>query len=179
MSIFAGSDLISDVGRAALPSRKAEALHRLQRFANTPEAVAATPTTTKTDHNYSDTITSFVILPVKSSTLLNAAAPDNKEASLAFRKFEAFILQTCLELLLPKADSGAYGSDESGALWRSLMAEHLGNQLAETGALRLARLTEHSLHQTKNVLASSRIELIGDSNQSHNPAQIKSASPFS
>lgn len=179
MSIFPATDLISDVGRAAIPLRKSEALHRLERFAFSAGGVAETQSTTKTVHNYRDVNASFVISTSKSSLPSNPLAPDKNEASVAFRKFEAFILQTWLELLLPTAESGAYGRDQAGGFWRSLMAEQLGDQLARTGALGLARLTEHSLDQANDSQAKSKSDPIEESNRSRNPAQDIPVSPIS
>lgn len=179
MSIFPTTDLISDVGRAAVPLKKAEALNRLERFASSSEGVSETPKTNRTTPNYRAVDTSFVISTSKSSIPMNTIAPDKNEASATFRKFEAFILQTWLELLLPKADGGSYGSDQAGDLWRSLMAEQLGDQLAKTGALGLARLTKQSLDQANETLAHNSIDLIAKTNELQNPKQVNSESPFS
>lgn len=160
MSILTAIDLISDVGRAALPSRKAEALHRLERLSFSGEGIAATPNNTITTHNYRDANPSFHISSSRSSSPLNNSSSDRNEAASVFMKFEAFILQTWLEILLPKVDGGAYGDDQAGGVWRSLMAEQFGEQLAKTGALGLARLTEHSAHQANEALTHNRVDLV-------------------
>jgi flagellar protein FlgJ len=179
MSIFPTNDLISDVGRAALPSRKSEALHKLERFSFSGGRVTSTPNTTITTQDFRDIYTSRHVLPSKSSMVLNVDCPDKNDSSAVFRKFEAFILHTWLELLLPKVDSGAFGSDHAGGLWRSLVAEQLGEQLGKTGALGLARLAEHGVYQTKESPSHSRFDLIEESNPSGGLSHYQPKSPVS
>lgn len=48
-----------------------------------------------------------------------------------YRKFEAFVLQVFVETMLPKQSEDLFGKGTAGTVWRSMMAEQLGNQLAQ------------------------------------------------
>lgn len=158
MTIFPATDLVVDVGRAADPAKRADALHRLERFsANAPEAGA-----------YSNAELSSLIhrnqrpsaqLSLQSRTTASIPTPIGKdESAAAFKKFEAFLLQTWLEVLLPGTDGGAYGHDNAGGVWRSLMAEQLGDQLAKNDSMGIGRLLAQSNTQTRELANQSRID---------------------
>lgn len=141
MSIFPSTDIISDVAGAADPRKVHVAMKRLNDFAaarvpqdrnfaaaldRQPTALAAPPTLARTQ---------------AASVGLNQYAQETKPAAVAAaEKFEAYILQTWLEVLLPKEDGAFYGTDGAGGVWRSMMAEQLGDQVAKAGGVGLRRL---------------------------------------
>lgn len=49
------------------------------------------------------------------------------------QKFEAFVLQSFIELMLPKEAENVYGSGTAGGYWKSMMAEQMAVQIARTG----------------------------------------------
>lgn len=140
MSIFPPSDLVIDVGRAADPSRRAAAIQRLERLSSPVPDAGSTPA------SHSDPYTFTNIHPTLSQSRpsdrlkLDTGRPDGVSA---FKNFEAFLLQTWLEVLLPKIDGGAYGNDHAGGVWRTLMAEQLGDQLAKSDSLGISKLIDH------------------------------------
>lgn len=56
-----------------------------------------------------------------------------------YRKFEAFVLQTFVETMLPKQSEDLFGKGTAGTVWRSMMAEQLGNQLAAGKGIGIAK----------------------------------------
>lgn len=58
----------------------------------------------------------------------------------AAQKFEAFVLQTFIQEMMPKEAEGVFGSGVSGDFWKSLMAEKIAEQVAERGNLGIADL---------------------------------------
>ncbi|MBR0707506.1 MULTISPECIES: rod-binding protein [Bradyrhizobium] len=56
-----------------------------------------------------------------------------------YRKFEAFILQTFVETMLPKESEELFGKGTAGSVWKSMLAEQLGNQLAKGKGIGIAR----------------------------------------
>jgi flagellar protein FlgJ len=56
-----------------------------------------------------------------------------------YRKFEAFILQTFVETMLPKESEEVFGKGTAGGVWKSMLAEQLGNQLAKGKGIGIAR----------------------------------------
>jgi len=55
------------------------------------------------------------------------------------RKFEAFVLQVFVENMLPKQTEELFGKGTAGSVWRSMLAEQLGNQLAQGKGIGIAR----------------------------------------
>ena len=56
-----------------------------------------------------------------------------------YRKFEAFVLQVFVETMLPKQSEDLFGKGTAGTVWRSMMAEQLGNQLAQGKGIGIAK----------------------------------------
>jgi len=65
---------------------------------------------------------------------MNATSPAD-----VYRKFEAFVLQVFVETMLPKQGENTFGKGTAGTVWRSMMAEQLGNQLAQGKGIGIAR----------------------------------------
>lgn len=86
------------------------------------------------------TIRPLAAASVAAETALAARAGRVREVPDAAQKFEAFVLQTFIEEMLPKEAEGVFGSGVSGDFWRSLMAEKIAEQVAERGNLGIADL---------------------------------------
>ncbi|WP_338305220.1 rod-binding protein, partial [Bradyrhizobium ottawaense] len=56
-----------------------------------------------------------------------------------YRKFEAFILQTFVETMLPKESEQVFGKGTAGGVWKSMLAEQLGSQLAKGNGIGIAK----------------------------------------
>lgn len=143
MSIFPSVDIVSDVARAADPRRANAALKRLNAFADSKmgpapvfaKALDQAPATSKTLPTLAR---AYSASDAPARVAQNAKPP----AAAAAEKFEAYVLQTWLELMLPKEDGAFYGSSGAGGVWRSMMAEQLGGQLAKAGGIGLRRIVE-------------------------------------
>lgn len=137
MSIFPAADIVSDVARAADPAKVKVALRRLEDAAAARTHGSDFASTVERTRNVSWT---------------NSAAPSRESAApshssgghalTAGQKFEAFILQSWLEILLPKDD--AFGSGAGAGFWRSMMAEQLGAELASAGAIGLQKALDQN-----------------------------------
>jgi len=138
MSIFPATDIISDVARAADPGRVSLAMKRLESMGG--EKARAGDTT-------------FALLkpaptparPTATVVRDDASAPRGVRHDFMgpAQKFEAFLLQGWLEVILPKQESGAYGLEAGGEIWRSMMAEQLSNQLVRAGGVGIQKLLDH------------------------------------
>jgi hypothetical protein len=56
-----------------------------------------------------------------------------------YRKFEAFVLQIFVETMLPEQAQDIFGKGTAGGIWRSMLAEQLGNQLAQGKGIGIAK----------------------------------------
>jgi len=59
--------------------------------------------------------------------------------SAVYRKFEAFVLQMFVESMLPKDATNVFGKGTAGTIWRSMMAEQIGNEMARGNGVGIAK----------------------------------------
>ena len=128
MAITLPSDIIMDVARAADPAaagaaRDALAAHRANAAAqaNVGGFAAQVPA------------------PRPASAEGQKAIPEN------FRRFEAMVLQSFIQTMLPKDGDSVYGAGMAGDMWKSMMAEQLSVAMAKRGGIGIASrlLGEH------------------------------------
>ena len=55
-----------------------------------------------------------------------------------YRRFEAFVLQVFVETMLPQ-NADLFGKGTAGGVWRSMLAEQLGNQIAKGRGIGIAK----------------------------------------
>ena len=133
MIVTATPDLVLDVLEAADPVTQRAATAKLDAlksagadFAATMDtevgkaaAVAAEQSAAKVAEAQSGALNGPPVRVIK--------APASGEV---YRKFEAFILQTFVEAMLPKESEEVFGKGTAGGVWKSMLAEQLGSQLA-------------------------------------------------
>jgi peptidoglycan hydrolase FlgJ len=67
-----------------------------------------------------------------------------KRAPDAYTKFEAFLVQTFVESMLPSDAPNVFGSGVAGKIWKSMLAEHLANEIAKGTAFGIAdKIAKH------------------------------------
>jgi len=149
MAIRPPSDIVLDVARAADPLRYAEAKTRLHSLAGPAGGPGF-------DEVFGEVVRrprrSFGSDPMGGATALRNATTlarprdcggGDPRASAAHRAFEAMALKTMVESMLPKDSEAVYGQGLSGDVWRSMLAEQVANQIAESGGVGIAeRLAE-------------------------------------
>lgn len=137
MSIFPATDIVSDVARAADPAKAAVAMKRLEDIGGEKMRGVGTD---------------FALLapsPVRArhagplTTIDTGASRDRVTPLSATQKFEAYLLQSWLEIILPKQDSGVYGTQAGSDVWRSMMAEQIATQITRAGGIGVHRLLDH------------------------------------
>lgn len=140
MIVTATPDLVLDVLEAADPVTQRAATAKLDAlkssdadFAATMDAEAgkaaagAGQPAAKAAEVQSDALNGEPVRVIK--------APASGEV---YRKFEAFILQTFVETMLPKESEEVFGKGTAGGVWKSMLAEQLGNQLAKGKGIGIA-----------------------------------------
>jgi hypothetical protein len=130
VAITPPSDIVLDVVRAADPDRYRAAVQRLQGLRATAEAPA------------SQTNGFNVSLPPSGPQPDAGARAEPRPRLGAYGRFEAFVLQSFLQSMLPQNASNVYGKGIAGEVWRSMLAERMGEELARSGQVGIARQLE-------------------------------------
>ncbi len=66
-------------------------------------------------------------------------AQQKSQVADIYGKLEAFIMQTFIQSMLPKDASSVYGKGTAGEVWKSMLAEKMGNEVARSGQLGIAK----------------------------------------
>ncbi|RWO69122.1 MAG: flagellar biosynthesis protein FlgJ [Mesorhizobium sp.] len=88
---------------------------------------------------------------VDAGSILSRATADKAAAATdpanKFKKFEAMVLQTFIQNMLPKDTEGVYGKGLAGDMWKSQLAERVADVMAERGGIGIAKsmLADHYL----------------------------------
>lgn len=131
MGVSLPSDLIVDVMRNADPSRVKGAVAKLQSLGGPAEGGTSFVSVLEAQpHPWGGSAGSLF------SPVSPAAVPGStSEAGSAYAGFEQMVLRNLLEQLLPDAESGAFGTGPSAAIWRSLAADQFANVYAQAGGV--------------------------------------------
>ena len=79
-----------------------------------------------------------------------AAPASGKRPADAYTKFEAFLVQTFVESMLPTDAPNVFGSGVAGKIWKSMLAEHLANAIAKGTAFGIAeKIAKHRENRGK------------------------------
>jgi hypothetical protein len=149
MAVSLPSDIVSDVVRAADPSRVQVAATKLgespegisgAQFAEALDKVGlSTPSPGFDPYSYRTNLRS-------SSALSGGTVPNSP-----YRKFESFVLQTFVEAMMPKDTSETFGKGTAGGIWKSMMAESLSNEISKAGGIGIATLLEKTTKPVRPV----------------------------
>jgi peptidoglycan hydrolase FlgJ len=140
VSVQPPSDIVLDVARAADPSRYQAAVTKLTQaapgtFADALGAASGPRTGVpwSAQPNPDAVLTRF-----RAAATLAAPRPKGTPA----QQFEAFALQTFVDSMLPQHATAVFGKGNAGAIWKSMLAEQLGAQLAAAGGVGIARMID-------------------------------------
>jgi Rod binding domain-containing protein len=140
LAISPPSDIVLDVAKAADPSALEAARGRLEQIARSGAAPAA----------FSSVLGGTTADRALRDASRTGAVPET------FVKFEAMVLQTFMQSILPSDTETTYGGGMAGEMWKSLLAEQLGEVLARRGGIGIADriLADHYLDGEKKVPVS-------------------------
>ncbi len=128
MAISPTSDLILDVARAADP-QKAFAATRALNGATVGDGAGFTSTLA----GFSPSLTRYGTHN-PSPTLGAAETPAHKAAV----GLESVLLKNFVDQMLPKDAVAVFGEGVAGDVWKSMLSEKIANEVAKSGALKLA-----------------------------------------
>ncbi|MBE7184374.1 MAG: rod-binding protein [Methylobacterium mesophilicum] len=142
MAISPVSDIVKDVVDAAEPQAVAAARARLAGGAAAPA------------ESFGTVAANLDVKPAGDPVARPAQDLDPTQ------KFEAMVLGTFMETLLPKDTESAYGGGMAGGMWKSLLAQKLGTELAQRGGIGIASrmLKDHYTADGKTVPVGERTE---------------------
>jgi Rod binding domain-containing protein len=133
MAISPPTDLVMDVMRAADPAQVEEAQARLKASRSAFRASSLA----ETGQGFANTV---AILNQSQGSGLgnidNRAEP--KKIPETYRKFEAMVLQNFVKSMMPAESEEIYGKGTAGDVWKSMMAEQIGNVMAKGNGVGIA-----------------------------------------
>lgn len=62
------------------------------------------------------------------------------KAANPYTQFEAFVLQSFIQSMLPSDGSQIYGEGTAGQVWKSMLAEKMAQELSERGGIGIAKM---------------------------------------
>lgn len=124
------SDIVMDVIAAADPTRSTAASSRLAGLSDGPIAATAGQTGGLAGLREKLSANTVQVEPASFTT-------GNRKA--AHRDFEATVLRSFFETMLPATEGGFYGQGTAGNVWRSMSADYLAQEFAKTGGIGIAR----------------------------------------
>nr|WP_258052249.1 rod-binding protein [Mesorhizobium sp. INR15] len=133
MAISPPSDIVMDVARAVEPA----------------DIEAARAALTKRAGGAAGTFSIDTADAVNAGSILSRATADaaavTADPSKKFKKFEAMVLQTFIQNMLPKDTEGVYGKGLAGDMWKSQLAERMADVMADRGGIGIAKsmLADH------------------------------------
>ncbi|WP_411033976.1 rod-binding protein [Shinella sp. BYT-45] len=134
MAISPPSDLVLDVVRAADPAQVQEAQAKLKSnrasFEATSLAEAGAGFQAAVGILNRDTAATQAAEGIK--------AAGGKSVPEHLRKFESMVLQNFVKSMMPTESEEIYGKGTAGEMWRSMMADQLGEALAKGGGIGIA-----------------------------------------
>jgi hypothetical protein len=137
MAISPPSDIISDVARAADPACLQAASRKLMDGASPVEG-ASFDETVRAISEKPPMMAGADIYSLRNSLRNDAESAGAENARQAHQEFEAYILQTFVESMLPKEAENTYGKGNAGSIWKSMLAEQIGAQLSKAGGIGIA-----------------------------------------
>lgn len=145
MAISPPSDIVLDVAQAADPLRYQEATGRLRQlsYQAAPEAFGETLEEVLQEPAPQLPFDAAAALTRLRSDTAVPRAPTGTDGAAggpteAFRNFEAMALTSFVETMLPQNASSVFGSGTAGQIWKSMLAEQIGQQIARAGGVGIA-----------------------------------------
>jgi peptidoglycan hydrolase FlgJ len=133
VAITPSSDIVLDVARAADPETYRAAVERLTRL----RATAAASTATFMPATQAPAAPANVT--AEAATLDAGAGAQPRRRLDAYGQFESFVLQSFVQSMLPKNATSVFGKGSAGEFWKSMLAEKMGDELARSGQVGIAR----------------------------------------
>jgi hypothetical protein len=139
------SDIVLDVAKAADPLAYRAAVDKLARIGDAAAAAAdfemALGVAGSEPAEDAGAVLEFAGKQVADlrGRLDPMQAADAAAVPKPYRQFEAFVLQTFIQSILPKDANHVFGDGIAGSFWSSMLAEQVAGQLADAGGIGIAQ----------------------------------------
>lgn len=139
------TDILLGVSNAADPARIREAVGKLKALSGDQGEFAGMVAANKASATFGTTSSTG---PEDALTPPSASLTPGSKTTVAssttglgdvFNKLEAFIMQTFIQSMLPKDAPAVYGKGTAGDVWKGMLAEKMGNEVAKSGQLGIAK----------------------------------------
>lgn len=155
MGIQPPSDLVFDVMQAADAARARQVTGKLKTLATAPgdfdgalaqagavpgPAFAITGPLAFAGGSTTGLRNAHALSQRTTATPVRMAAPTAIGAAPAgsLRKFEGMVLSQFVQSMMPTQAASVFGSGNAGDIWRGMLAEKIGNQVAQAGGIGIA-----------------------------------------
>lgn len=135
------TDILLGVSNAADPARIREAVGKLKELSGDKGEFATMLASSKGWSTTSTGPEDALAAPSASMTPGSKVTVASNSTGLSdvFNKLEAFIMQTFIQSMLPKDAPAVYGKGTAGDVWKGMLAEKMGNEVAKSGQLGIAK----------------------------------------
>ncbi|MDJ0929497.1 rod-binding protein [Breoghania sp.] len=152
MAISPPSDLVLDVAKAVNPHELKVASAKLQSIANDAKAMRAGADGVESGDAYGSYARGSAIRSGGTSIAARRTSMHSRTAVAASaftpnQKFEVLMLQQFIEAMMPEDAEEVFGKGTAGSIWKSMMAEQIGNQIAGAGGVGVADMITSSLKE--------------------------------
>lgn len=94
--------------------------------------------------------------PLADSSATGQASPSRPAAKTATKpgplvQFEAFVLQSFIQSIMPQESTAVFGEGTAGEVWKSMLAEKIAMQVAEAGGIGIAKMIAPKGNTTANI----------------------------
>jgi Rod binding domain-containing protein len=143
MAIKPSSDILLEVLQAADPARAQAVTQRLVAL-GAGEADAGDDFTKALDAAAQPAIDGPEIAPYAGGMRdrlanLSPAMTSDQKAARVETDFEASMLKTFVDAILPKDEADVYGQGTAGDIWKSMLADQIARQIAKSGAFGISK----------------------------------------
>lgn len=143
MAIKPSSDIVLEVLKAADPARAQAVTQRLVAL-GAGEPDAGDDFIRALDAAAQPAIEGPAVAPYAGGmrdrlASLDPRATSDQKAAHVQVEFEASILKTFVDAILPKNETDVYGQGEAGDIWKSMLADQIARQIAKSGAFGISK----------------------------------------
>lgn len=154
MAISPPSDLVLDVVNAADPTQVMAAREKLRSVSAANQASVLTAS----NAGFESAINSLDTAASKAGVRRIEPPKGDEKIPETYRKFEASVLSTMLQNMMPKESEEVYGKGSAGDFWKSMMAEQMADAVSKRGGIGIAEQAySQALQKARNAEAPTKL----------------------